>query len=345
MAKRILLVGNPTAQSGRAAARIEAALGKLAARGHAVQFQPTAPGGLTVQLVKDRLAGGGYDVVVYLGGDGTFREVAKGVIVAGGDIPMGMLPSGTANDQGKSFGISASSEALDRNVEVIDRAFVRPIDAGRIVRLGPDGVADAEDLFFDSAGFGLNPDILARRNLDREVVGQIPLLREVYRDQLVYAGAALRRYLASWVEPTKFRAEIVSDGVAHVYDGLTDLILKATAIYGGSWVLDRESEPDDGLFEVVPIQGRRDWFSKGIRDLAVFPIDQGALDKVGVTHSEGFRGGHFEITLERPGRQDIQSQIDGEEWKPGGRFRVEVVPRVLPLIVPERWRAPWKRRS
>ena len=43
MAKRILLVGNPTAQSGRAAARIEAALGKLAARGHAVQFQPTPP--------------------------------------------------------------------------------------------------------------------------------------------------------------------------------------------------------------------------------------------------------------------------------------------------------------
>ena len=46
--------------------------------------------------------------------------------------------------------------------------------------------------FFDSLGWGISPKILRMRNEDRRLVSGIPILRELYRDQLVYAGAVLR---------------------------------------------------------------------------------------------------------------------------------------------------------
>ena len=53
-----------------------------------------------------------------MGGDGTFREVATGLLDSGRaeDVALAMLPTGTANDQGKSFGLDAGEAALERNV-------------------------------------------------------------------------------------------------------------------------------------------------------------------------------------------------------------------------------------
>ncbi len=55
-----------------------------------------------------------------------------------------------------------------------------------------------------------------------------------------------------------------------------------------------------------------------------------------------FSAASFEIRLIRSRREEIQSQIDGEEWLPGHRFRVEVIPNCLPVIAPEAWVPPWK---
>ena len=64
-----------------------------------------------------------------------------------------------------------------------------------------------------------------------------------------------------------FTAEIVADGQRHELTGLTDLIVKGTRVYAGAWVFDRTSAHDDGMFEVVPFRGKRDWASKAIVDL------------------------------------------------------------------------------
>ena len=64
-----------------------------------------------------------------------------------------------------------------------------------------------------------------------------------------------RRVEPSFVEPTKFDAEILCDGQLHRYEGLTDVIIGGTAVYAGAWIMDRASEPDDGKFELVPMQG------------------------------------------------------------------------------------------
>ena len=101
---------------------------------------------------------------------------------------MGMLPTGTANDQGKSFGLDAGPGALERNVAVIAAGETVGCDVGRLVI--ERGLKEIHrDLFFDSFSVGLGAASLATRNRDRERVGRIPGLGTIYRDQLVYAGA------------------------------------------------------------------------------------------------------------------------------------------------------------
>lgn len=338
---RVLLVANPTAQSGKAQVRIEKALARMADRGWHPEFLATEPEGRTVGLVRDHIAGQDYGAVIYMGGDGTFREVAKGILTAGGAHPMGMLPSGTANDQGKSFGVSNKPSALDDNLRIIEEGNILELDVGEIQRLDDTGEVTHEDRFFDSCGWGLQAEILHGRNRDRQTVEKIPLLREIYRDQAVYAGAALSKTLQSYLEPIKFSARVVADGGVHEYEGLTDLIVNATPIYAGSWVPSPDSRPDDGFFELVPMVGRRDTLSKLVRDFKAIPIKQRHLDMLGVRLAQGFSAQRFEIEMERPNKPEVRSQFDGEEWIGGRHYRVRVLKRQLKLIVPRWWEPPW----
>lgn len=342
MPAHVLLVGNPTAQTGRAAARIEAALQAMRERGWDARLLATEPEGRTVAAVARAVDEGPWEVVVYLGGDGTFAEVAKGLLQARRKVPMGMLPSGTANNQGRSFGVSSDPDALGENLDVIEAGNVTLLDVGRVEKVDEHGKVLATELFFDSVGWGFHADVLEQRNKDREVVERIPLLREIYRDQAVYAGAVLNRYLASWVEPTVFDAVVQTHGAVHRYTRLTDLIINATPVYAGDWVLDRRAEPDDGRFELVPVKGRRELLTKAVLDFRRSPLWREHIDAIGAFHSDGYSADAFDVQLTRPGKYDIPCQIDGEEWEAGDSFRVRVLPRLLPLRTPPEFIPPWR---
>ena len=343
MASSYLLVGNPTAHSGKAEERIQRAIDRMHERGMAVDFLATLPAGGTVAALRDRLDAHDHEVVIYLGGDGTFAEVGKGLLAAKVLRPLGMLPSGTANDQGKSFGISNRADRLDWNLDVIEAGYTVPLDVGRVARIGEDGVADALDEVFHSVGWGLQSDILAQRNRDREAVKRIPLLREIYRDYSVYAGATLNRMLTSYVEPTRFDARVVADGKAFELTGLTDLLINATPVYGGNWVFDRNAKADDGMFELIPIYGRADWARRALEDLRVVA---NAKEAVGIHRfpvSDVMPVTELEVQLLRKGREQILAQVDGEEWVAGHHFRLTVFPRRMRVIVPAEWEPPWAR--
>ncbi|MFN7974595.1 MAG: diacylglycerol kinase family protein [Acidobacteriota bacterium] len=339
MAMAHLLVGNPTAQSGRNAERIGRARDLLAAAGIEHGFVATAPAGATVEVVAGAVAADpSIRTVISMGGDGTFAEVAKGILASGRarDVRLAMLPTGTANDQGKSFGLGASDDDLPRNVEVIRRGAERAIDVGVLTALGAGGAVVRRDQFFDSAGWGISPRVLQKRNEDRAAIAAVPVLRDVYRDHLVYAGAFARTFLASYVEEHKVDARAIVDGRTVLLPGLTDLVIKATRVYGGMWVFDRESQPDDGLFEVVPFTGKRDWISKALVHHDWSPVTPEQLAAFGVRHSEGYRGARIEVEFaERPGAVPLCAQIDGEEFPATPRAVIEVTPRALRLVVPE----------
>jgi diacylglycerol kinase family enzyme len=332
----VLLVGNPTAQSGRNAARIERARDLLDERGLRHQFVSTVPDGGTVELVRERVEDRPIDLVIYMGGDGTFAEVARGILRShrAAEVRLGMLPTGTANDQGRSFGLDSAERALPRNVEVIVAARETRLDAGRLRVLGHDGQVTDEHLFFDSAGWGISPRVLSLRNEDRAAIAAIPLVRDLYRDQLVYAGALLRTFLRSYVDNDKFDVDAVVDGTARRLEGLSDLVIKGTRVYGGLWVLDPEARHDDGLFEVVPFAGKRDWIGKAILHLDGNPLTADDLSAIGVTHSPLFRAREIELCFRPRGPLPLAAQIDGEELPAAVRVQVSVLPQALRLVVP-----------
>jgi diacylglycerol kinase family enzyme len=328
-----LLVGNPTAQSGKNQERIDQALALFRDAGVAIELLPTLPEGRTIAAVKEALDAGAHDVVIAMGGDGTFREVASGLWASKRreEIALGMLPTGTANDQGKSFGLEATPESLARNVLVVLGGYETRLDVGLYLAEAAEPAC-----FFDSAGWGLSARVLAQRNRDRKVVDALGPLKELYRDQAVYVGALVRTFLESYVVDDKLTVTAVLDGERVELDGLTDIIVKNTRVYAGAWIFDRTSSHDDGAFELVPFRGKRDWTSKAIVDLDGNPLTEEILNQVGIEHSKPLRASVMDLELvDPPGGAPLAAQLDGEEWPATPRVRIEVVPRGIRLIVPK----------
>jgi diacylglycerol kinase family enzyme len=329
-----LVVGNPTAQSGKNQERIDRALALMKDAGIPADLLATLPDGKTIGAVCSALEAGSYRAVIAMGGDGTFREVAAGLYTSKrrDDIALGMLPTGTANDQGRSFGLQADPGALERNINVIRAAHETRLDVG--IYCAGDASAPA-DYFFDSCGWGLSARVLAQRNKDRAVVENLGPLKELYRDHAVYAGAFLKTFLESYVINDKFRVVATLDGQRVELDGLTDLIVKNTRVYAGAWVFDETSHHDDGIFELVPFVGKNDWISKAIRDLEVVPLNEDMLQELGLEHSKTLRASKMELEIFVPeGGAPLATQLDGEEWPANRRVQIEVVQRAIRLLVP-----------
>jgi diacylglycerol kinase family enzyme len=336
-----VLVANPTAQSGRAADWIRHARAHLDEVEVPHRFIATEPAGGTVELVRRAIDDDGARVVIYMGGDGTFAEVAKGIFASAhaADVAMGMLPTGTANDQGKSFGLEAGPGAVDRNVRVIAAGATIRVDVGALTVYrgadAPGGAGPVErDLFFDSFSVGFGAAALITRNRDRELVGRIPGLGLLYRNNLVYAGAVLQRLLESYVVDVKFDLTAEIDGVPHRFDSLLDVIVKNTQIFGGEWVLDPDTESDDGKFELVPVTGRRDFGAKLIASFRHNPFGADDLRAAGLEVAEPIAGSRFVLSVRTDDGTPPPAQIDGEELAPGDRYDILVAARALRLIVP-----------
>src|SRR5262249_11195177 len=78
-------------------------------------------------VVARRAAELGYRAVCVVGGDGTLAEAATGI--AGTDVPLAIIPRGTANQVARNLQIPVSFE---RAVDIAVNGVPTPIDMGRI---------------------------------------------------------------------------------------------------------------------------------------------------------------------------------------------------------------------
>ena len=339
-----LLVGNPTARSGKAAKAIEVAMAGLTEARLQPEFFSTLPDGATVAALAQRLEHGDIARVIYLGGDGTFAETAKGIILAreqyGIDVPMGMLPMGTANDQGRSFGVRAGVKALPGNIKVIAAGIEQWLDVGKVDAFDAAGEPLLRDLWFDSWGLGLSAQILAKRNRERKIVARIPVIRQIYRDKLVYLRAGLSSYvknmLKSLIGRARFAAEIRIDDQTTKYEALNDIVIKGTMLYGGDWIFAPESKPDDGKFEVILVKSSADWGAAALGAHKRNPVTGDDLAVLGLSPRVIPSGRVIDIRVTRPpGMPPLPAQIDGEEFLPADHYRIENLYHHLRIVVPE----------
>jgi len=133
--------------------------------------------------------GGGYDVVVAFGGDGTLNEVANGV--AGTDVPVAVLPGGSTNVVCRTLGVPNDVvDATEHLLALADRWAPRKIDLG---------VVDDRRFVF-SCGAGIDATVVRR-------VDAHPRLKATagpYYYTWVTVSAFYRTYL---VNPVRLRVE------------------------------------------------------------------------------------------------------------------------------------------
>lgn len=119
---------NPVAGGGRGAGRAREALYALREAGLRVAAVETRYPGHARELAREAFHAGARRLLV-LGGDGTFGEVATGLLPAaeGHGLALGLVPTGTGNSLLRDFGIKTADDAL-RGILGGGR---RPLDAVR----------------------------------------------------------------------------------------------------------------------------------------------------------------------------------------------------------------------
>jgi diacylglycerol kinase family enzyme len=217
---RVTLVHNPGAGKGASTGRELKAL--LESAGHEVRYQSAKEDGWKKALKKPA------DLVVVAGGDGTVARVTRRL--AGGGVPMALLPSGTANNIARTLG------QLERPFEELVRGW----ESGRRVRLdvalarGPWG----ERYFVEGLGIGLFANLLGRSKL----------VAPKKSDRPVEDALSRLRRLAETAEALEVAAKLDGEDISGRYVLLEALNLPYV---GPNLHLAPDSQPGDGKFEVV----------------------------------------------------------------------------------------------
>ena len=152
--KKPVLIYNPTAgKLKRDNQRIlHRTIDALSEVGLAVTAIATTGPGTAAALARAAIERGA-DLVIALGGDGTINEIANGVI--GSNVPLAVLPGGTANCLGIETGMGTNPV---KAVALLNDCVPRRIAAGRVTCRGGDRY------FLSMVGVGLDAQIVSEVN-------------------------------------------------------------------------------------------------------------------------------------------------------------------------------------
>ena len=153
--RNVFVIFNPASGRGRGARRVDRFLSLLE------KYLPGFTNAVTSRageeaVLADQAIAEGFDLIVAVGGDGTWSNVADRIVLSGKEnVALGLLASGTGNDFGRNFGLSTRN--LDQAVQTLASGVVRSVDVGRVVTSlsGWSNEADCKPSIFE------HPKILA----------------------------------------------------------------------------------------------------------------------------------------------------------------------------------------
>lgn len=236
--------------------------------------------------------------IVVVGGDGTVHEAVNGILGAGSDAALGVIPLGTGNDFAKAIGLPPDwRAACDLVVERIGQT-PRRIDAAR-----------CNDFFFAN-GIGIGLD--ARVTIASEKLKWLP-------GSIGYV-AALVKVLVDGIPRTQ--ARIVHDG--HRREQEVSLVVVCNGQYiGGVFHIAPQARNDDGILQMVVAEGVN---RRQVLGLAPRVIRGTHLDAPEATFIEG---GRFTVETDLP----LPVEADGEvRYVDAQRLEIEILPGALPLL-------------
>ncbi|MCO7515070.1 lipid kinase YegS [Pseudomonas guariconensis] len=199
---------------------VRSAVGSLRERGWTLDVRLTWEAGDAQRLVDEALAAG-YPHIVAGGGDGTLRDVAEAMGLAGGQASLALLPLGTANDFAKAAAVPLEPDAALALLEQPARA----IDLGKV----------GEQLFLNMATGGFGSQVTANTSEDlKKVLG---------------AAAYLFTGLSRFSELQAASVELQGPDF-HWQGDLLALGIGNGRQAGGGHVLCPQAVVDDGLLDI-----------------------------------------------------------------------------------------------
>ncbi|HHT9155226.1 MAG TPA: diacylglycerol/lipid kinase family protein [Candidatus Tripitaka sp. YC43] len=287
---RLKLILNPIAGGGYGLRILPEVVRCLERRGLEVEVFRTQKKGDALEAARNSQ---NYKAIATMGGDGTFNEVINGAL--GNDVPLGLIPLGTANVLARELRIP-----LDpiQAAHVIARGNTRRIDAGK---------ADSRH-FFLMAGIGF----------DAEVVKVLEANRKGNISMAAYAIPILK---AMW--NYKFPALDVEVDGKLIAEGAGFVFVSNTRRYTGPFVITNRARVDDGLLDIFIFPGR-DY-------LKLLKYTAGILFWIAdrIQEVKYLQGREIRVSS----ADEVSYQLDGDLGGPlPARF--QVVPGALNIIVP-----------
>ena len=289
--RRMLAVINRHSRSGGVAAGI--AIARLNAAG--VDLTVTSPQSPTEvgPWIEAHAEEG--EAVVIAGGDGSLNAVAPALLKTG--LPLGILPTGTANDLARTLGIPTDIEQAS---DLIAAGHKRQIDIGEV-----NG-----HHFFNVASIGLSAKLA--NSLSSETKRRF--------GRLGYALTAMR-VLA---EARPFHAEIASaEGTVRVKT--LQIAIGNGRYYGGGMAVEENATIDDGHLDLYSLEVDRVW--KLLLMAKAFRAGRhGLWEEVRAT-----KGERFEIRTRHP--HPINTDGELVTFTPA---RFNLLPKAITVFTPER---------
>jgi diacylglycerol kinase (ATP) len=295
--EHIALLVNPTSGLGRGAKLGSAVLTQLQAAGLQVDDVSGADAASASDNAR-RAVESGVQALVVVGGDGMVHLGAN--VVAGTQVPLGIVAAGTGNDIARALALPIHDAAAAG--DVVRRGSTRIIDAARHV---PDAGAAGAGWFVGVLGAGFDAKVNERANGWRWPKGRMRYNLAIARELPIF-------------KPLPYVLEL--DG-EHIEANAMLVAVGNGPSYGGGMQVCPDAEMDDGLLDVMIVD------KISIPEfLKVFPkVYSGAhKDHPAVTIRRAKR-----VRLDTPG---IVSYADGERYAPLP-MSCEVVPGALQVLV------------
>ena len=273
------------------------------------------------QAVAREALEAGVDAVLVAGGDGTVRAVAEAL--AGTDMPLTIVPSGTGNLLARNLDLPLPDPEL-----MVRAAFDGDsvsIDVGFASLTRERGVAE-EHAFVVMGGMGLDAAMIANTNPQlKKAVGWV-----------AYVDGAAR----SLPGARPFRVVYQLEGRRMHTARVQSLLFANCGALPAGISLVPEASITDGTLDVAVIQPsgwfgwlgvwRKVWWDNSV--LRRFRAGRLVLQRRGRDASVRYlRGGGIEVAAERP----IAVQLDGDEFGEAVRVRCRVDPGGLVVTVPK----------
>lgn len=303
---RVVVMHNPTAGDERHATDELVAL--VRDGGHDVVRVATRRGELALALEA------GCDLVAVAGGDGTVAKAAR--IVAGTDVPLALIPAGTANNMARTLGLH-DHHAVDALVAGWSRSATWGFDAADVTWRG------GGCRVFEAFGLGAFPRAMnaaERSQRDSPAADAAAALR---RDRELLRAAVID------TPPRAYRVDV--DGTDHSGSYLL-VELMLMPYVGPNLRLAPQVNPHDGLIDVVLV-------GEDERAALVDEIDALVRGETVRWSPSSVRGRRVTIEMDE-GAQPEASHADGDLCLHAGRpvrgpYEVVSLPDAFRMLVPD----------